>query len=300
MSSTPELLLSIQDTMAAVSKSSEEKHVALLAFPFGSHPVVGLNLLRKLATAAPNIHFSFLNTAKSTHSLLSKSTANNDVPHNIKFYQVPDGVPENHVLTAKNPVEAVNLFLKATPDNLKNGLEMAAAETGKRITCLLSDAFLSASAAAIAEDMSVPWVPTWYSFSCCLSAHVYTDLIRQRCVSNGCRTLDFIPGFSAVRVADLPEEVLVPAGEEESPFSRTLSQIGSVLPRATAVVVGFFEELNPPPLNHDLKSKFQNVFHVGFLSISLPVPPSHPSSSDLTGCLSWLDGNVNSLFISTV
>jgi anthocyanidin 3-O-glucosyltransferase len=60
--------------------------------------------------------------------------------------------------------------------------------------------------------------------------------------------------------------------------------------------MGFFEELNSPPLNHDLKSKLQKVLHVGFLSISLPAPPLQPSSSDLTGCLSWLDGNVKSLF----
>ena len=102
----------------SVTKSSdhEEKHVALLAFLFGSHPLTRLSLLRKLARAAPNVHFSFINTASSTHSLLSKSTADDDVPpHNINFYQVADGVPENHVFIEKNPVEVVNLFLKATP-----------------------------------------------------------------------------------------------------------------------------------------------------------------------------------------
>ncbi|XP_059446926.1 anthocyanidin 3-O-glucosyltransferase 7-like [Corylus avellana] len=282
--------------MSAVTKSSdhEEKHVAFLAFPFGSHPLTRLSLLRKLARAAPNVHFSFINTPNSTHSLLSKSTADDDVPHNIKFYQVADGVPENHVLTGKNPVEAVNLFLKATPDNLKKGLDTAAAETGKRITCLLSDAFLSASAAEIAEDMNVPWIPIWSSLPCCLSAHVYTHLIRQRCDGNGSGTLDFVPGLSAMRVADLPEEVLMPrVGEEESIFSRTLSQMGSALPRAKAVVMGFFEELNSPPLNHDLRSKFQNVLYVGFLTLSLPAPPLQPLISDPTGCLSWLDGKKN-------
>ncbi|XP_059446196.1 anthocyanidin 3-O-galactosyltransferase 3GT1-like [Corylus avellana] len=267
------------------TRSSEEKHVAFMAFPFASHALVGLSLLRKLAIAAPNVHFSFLNTAKSTHSLLSKSTAD-DVPHNIKFYLVADGVPENHVFTGK-PLEPENLFLKATPENLKKGVEMAVAETGKRITCLLSDAFLSNSAAKIADDLSVPWIPAWYTFPCCLSAHIYTDLVRQRCGRSG--TVDFIPGLPAMSVADLPREVPVPESEEESPFSRTLSQIGPVLPRATAVVMGFFEELNSPLLNHDLKSKLKNVLHVGFLSLSLPAPPLQPSSSDLTGCLSWLD-----------
>jgi anthocyanidin 3-O-glucosyltransferase len=92
-----------------------------------------------------------------------------------------------------------------------------------------------------------------------------------------------------MRIADLPKEVLIPAGEEESLLSRRLSQMGSALPRATAIIMGSFEELNPPPLNHDLKSKFKNVLYVGFLSISVPAPPLPPSTSDLTGCLSWLD-----------
>jgi anthocyanidin 3-O-glucosyltransferase len=273
--------------MQAITKSSEEKHVVLMAFPFGSHPFSSLSLLRKLASASsPNILFSFLNTANSNHSILSKTKAN-DIPHNIKFHDVADGVPEGHVLTG-NPIEPLNLFLKAMPENLKKGIDMAVAKTGKRITCLLSDAFLTC-AAGIAEDMNVPWIPIWSPLPCSLSAHVYTNLIRERC-GNGSGKLDFIPGLSAMHIADLPKEVLIPAGEEESLLSRTLSQMGSVLPRATAIVMGSFEELNPSPLNHDLKSKFKNVLYVGFLSISVPAPPLPPSTSDLTGCLSWLDG----------
>jgi anthocyanidin 3-O-glucosyltransferase len=284
--------------MQVITKSSdEEKHVALLAFPFGSHPFSSLSLLRKLATAAPNILFSFLNTPNSSHSILSKAKSDDVVPHNIKFHDVADGVPEGYVLTG-NPIEPLNLFLNAMPENLRKGIDMAAAKAGKKITCLLSDAFYTC-AAGIAEEMNVPWIPIWSPLPCSLSAHVYTDLIRQRCGKGRSGKLDFIPGLSAIYVADLPEEVLSQsAGDgEESPLSRTLSQMGSALPRASAIIMGSFEELNPPPLNHDLRSKFKNVLYVGFLSISVPAPPLPPSSSDLTGCLSWLDGKVKSPFI---
>ncbi|XP_059446514.1 anthocyanidin 3-O-galactosyltransferase 3GT1-like [Corylus avellana] len=270
---------------------SEEKHVALLAFPFGSHPSSSLTLLRKLATAAPNILFSFLNTPNSNHSILSKTKSDdNVVPHNIKFHDVTDGVPEGHVLTG-NPIEPLNLFLNAMPENLKKGIDTAEAKTGKRISCLLSDAFLTC-ASGIAEDMNVPWIPISSCLPSALSAHVYTDLIRECCGKGRSGKLDFIPGLSAMHVADLPEEVLSPSAgnEEESPLSRTLSQMGLVLPRANAIIMGSFEELNPPPLNHDLKSKFKNVLYVGALSLSLPPLPLPPSTSDLTGCLSWLDG----------
>jgi anthocyanidin 3-O-glucosyltransferase len=273
--------------MQVITKSSdEEKHVALLAFPFGSHPFSSLSLLRKLATAAPNILFSFLNTPNSNHSILSK-TKDEDLPHNLKFHDVTDGVPEGHEPSVR---EAVNLFLKAMPESLKKGIDLAAAKTGKRITCLLSDGFFTC-AAGIAQEMNVPWVPIWAPLPCSLSAHLYTNLIRQRCGNGSSGKLDFIPGLSAMHVADLPEEVLIPAAGdgEESLLSRMLSQMGSVLPRASAIIMGSFEELNPPPLNHDLKSKFKNVLYVGFLSISVPAPSLPPSTSDLTGCLSWLD-----------
>ena len=265
-----------------VTESSPQKHVAVLAFSSSSHPLILMNLVRKLAQAAPNVQFSFLNTAKSNLSLFS-TTAKPDVPHNIKAYDVADGVPAGHVLS-RNPLEAVNFFLKASPENFKRGIDVAVAETGKRISCLISDAFLT-FAADVSEDIHVPWIPVWLPLPFSLSAHVYTHLIRQK-VGSGLKdaTLEFIPGFSSIRVLDLPGEVIPENIEEESLFSRTLSQIGLVLPRASAVVLNSYDELNPPLINRDLKLKFRNVFNVGFFT-----QLSGGSGSDLTGCISWLD-----------
>ena len=276
-----------------VKESSPEKHVAVLAFPFGSHPLSLWNLVCKLAQASPTVHFSFLNTGKSNSSLFT--TAKADVPHNTKAYDVTDGMPEGHVLS-RNPLEAVDLFLKVSPENFKRGIDVAVEETGMRISCLISDGFLT-FAANVAEDMHVPWIPVWSPLPCSLSAHIYTELIRHHFVSSKAgaglevedATLEFVPGLSQMRVSDLPEELLSRNLEGESLFSRTLSQIGLVLPRASAVVLNSYEELNPPLLSCDLKLKFQNVLNVGFHT--LPLPMSLPSGgSDLTGCLSWLDG----------
>ena len=57
-----------------------------------------------------------------------------------------------------------------------------------------------------------------------------------------------------------------------------------MLPRASAVVLNSYDELNPPLINRDLKLKFRNVFNVGFFT-----QLSGGSGSDLTGCISWLD-----------
>ena len=96
-----------------MTKSSPHKHVAVLAFSFGSHALSLLTLVRKLAKAAPNVHFSFLNTQKSNHSLFSTAKPDEILP-NIKAYDVADGVPAGHVLSP-NPIEAVELFIKYCP-----------------------------------------------------------------------------------------------------------------------------------------------------------------------------------------
>uniref|UniRef100_A0A7N2MXF0 Glycosyltransferase n=1 Tax=Quercus lobata TaxID=97700 RepID=A0A7N2MXF0_QUELO len=207
----------------SMTKSSPHKHVAVLAFSFGSHALSLLTLVRKLAKAAPNVHFSFLNTQKSNHSIFSTAKPGEILP-NIKAYDVADGVPAGHVLSP-NPTEAVELFIKVSPQNFKRGLEVAVAETGKKISCLISDAFLTFALEVLSEKL------------------------------------------------------------EKSTFSHMLSQVGLVLPRASAVVLNFYEELNPPLLNRDFKTKFRNVLNVGLFTLSLP----SQSGSDLTGCISWLD-----------
>ena len=92
-----------------------------------------------------------------------------------------------------------------------------------------------------------------------------------------------------MHISDLPDEVLIYGDSEETIFSQMLSQTGRLLPQANAIVMNFYEELNPPLLIQDLKSKFQNLFNVGFLTLSLPPSPLPRSDSDPTCCLSWLD-----------
>ncbi|XP_023900745.1 anthocyanidin 3-O-glucosyltransferase 7 [Quercus suber] len=275
--------------MSVTMETSPHKHVAVLAFPFGSHPLSLLTLARKLANVAPSVHFSFLNTQKSNHSLFSTAKPDMMISPNIKAYDVADGVPEGHVLS-QNPIEAVELFIKASPENFKRGLEVAVSETGKKISCLISDGFLT-FAVELADDLHVPWIPVWAPLPGSLSAHLYKDHIREHFVNkSGAElevkgaTLEFIPGLSQMRVSDLPKEVLS-ENIEGSLFSRMLNQVGLVLPRATAVVLNSYEELNPPLLNRDLKLKFRMVLNVGFYTASLP----SQSGLDLTGCMAWLD-----------
>ncbi|KAB1224440.1 Anthocyanidin 3-O-glucosyltransferase 2 [Morella rubra] len=294
-----------------MTQSSQDQHVAVLAFPLGCHPWPLLNLACKLACAAPNVRFSFFNTPKSNSKLFSTSQA--EPPQNLKAYDVADGVPEGHVFTPGNPVEELELFLNAAPESFRNGMDMAVAETGREISCLLTDAFL-VFASEMALDMHAKWVPFWVPAPHSLSAHMYSDLIYET-YTNVCgggedgintsdgdnygtgtlggikpidKTLDVIPGLSIMRFRDLPQQLLL-GDFNSSLFSSALYRIGAVLPQASAVIMNSFQELNPATLTDDLKSKFQNLLYVGFLTLTLPPPPPPPSHSDATGCLPWLD-----------
>ncbi|KAL5562702.1 hypothetical protein UlMin_032449 [Ulmus minor] len=242
-------------------------HVGVFPFPFASHPISMLSLARRLAHAAPNVQFSFFNTSNSNNSLFgfaSKSKAK--LEHNIISYDVEDGVPLGHVLSG-NPREPTELFLKAAPESFKRAMDMATSERGSNISCLISDALLSAFLKDLVDDLRVPWIVVWPASPCALSGFIYADLIRKE------MAIDVLSG-------DLQELV----------FSQALRPIGDLLPRATAVVINCYREITPTLLTNDLESKFQKLLYVGFPTMSFPPPPLPPSDSDQTGCLSWLDG----------
>ncbi|KAF8400372.1 hypothetical protein HHK36_013670 [Tetracentron sinense] len=255
-----------------------ESHVIVLAFPFGSHAAPLHTLVRKLATAAPDVTFSFFNTAKSNSSITALE--DHDIG-NLKAYNVADGVPENYVYTGKRQ-EDIELFMKATPGNFKRAIEVAIEE--KKISCVMSDAFLW-FAGDMAEEMKVSWVPLWLSGQFSLSSHFYTDLLRDMIAIAGREDepLDFLPGMSGFHIEDLQEGIVF--GDMESPLSIMLHRMGQMLPRVAAIAINSFEELNPT-ITNDFKSKFQKCLNVGPFSIMSSVP----SDSDESGCLLWLDG----------
>ncbi|KAF5458999.1 hypothetical protein F2P56_022991 [Juglans regia] len=288
--------------------SGKNPHVAVLAFPLGSHPWSLLSLASRLASAAPDVRFSFLNTAKSNQKLSATSGAH--LPHNLKLYDVADGVPEGHV--PKNPPEELELFLEAAPERFRKGMDMAVAEAGQqKITCIINDAFL-VFGYDMAADMHAKWVPLFVAAPYDLSAHFYSALIHET-YAKACggseahgnggavgdlnpidKTLDAIPGLSVMRFGDLPPDILqeILPGNHPNPspiFASALRRITEVLPRANAVVMNSFQELNSAILTDDHKSKFQDILYVGFLTITIPTPPLPPSHSDATGCLPWLD-----------
>lgn len=253
-------------------------HIAVLAFPFGSHAAALLNLTQRLAASAPlGVIFSFLSTPASIAKIFSKPT------HGlIKPYDVWDGVFPVEA-SSKSPQQLVEIFLEATPDNFYKIVKQAEADSGVKVSCILADAFLW-FANDMAEVMGVPWLAFWAAGATSFSAHVYTDLIRAHfSIENEEANVKILPGLSAVRVSDLPEGVV--CGDLESPLSKMLQDMGTKLAGATAVAINSFEELEPAATS-DLKPILRNVLNVGPSTITVPLLSN---SDDTSGCLEWLD-----------
>ncbi|KAL4353010.1 hypothetical protein GQ457_06G017930 [Hibiscus cannabinus] len=148
-------------------------HVAVFAFPFSTHAAPLLTIINRLASSSPKTMFSFFNTAQSNNSIFSTSQS---TPPNIKAYNVDDG-PEGYVFVGK-PQEDIELFMRVAPQNFSKGIEMAVEDSGRKLSCLVTDAFFW-FAKEMALENGVPWLPFYTAAACSLSSHVYTDLLRE-------------------------------------------------------------------------------------------------------------------------
>lgn len=280
---------------------SSEKHVAVLAFPFGCHPLPLANLLHKLAETVTNVHFSFLSTATSNRDLFPPSLRA-ELPPNIKVYDIDNGVSGgHHGATKEELIEQIIMFLKQAPKSFRAAIDAAERDARKKVSCLFSDALLL-PAGEMAEQMHVPWVTFWVLSPCFLSAYVHAEVLRQLCHKTSCagiavavaeaetddKALEMVPELSLFRMSDIPSNII--QDPTTSPVSNFVNQLGRMLPSAAAVILNSYVEANPAPLIADLKSKFKILLHVGCPTVSFSPPPVLTSSdSDPTGCLMWLD-----------
>ncbi|GMH18455.1 hypothetical protein Nepgr_020296 [Nepenthes gracilis] len=261
-------------------------HVALFAFPFSSHPTSLLQITRRLAASAPTTVFSFFNTAQSNGCIFLGPRERETNENNIRRCDIWDGVREGYVFKGK-PQEKIELFMTEAPETLRKAVAVAEAETGRRVSCMVSDGFLW-FVEQMAEAAAVPWVVCWTSGGHSLSIHINTDLIRERVGIEGAdvgkdQALTFIPGMSRIRIQDLPDGVIL--GNLESPVSKILHKMGQVLYRASLVFANSFEELDPA-ITDDLNSKLRRFINVG--PMNLLMQQKHPKGS-AESCLEWLD-----------
>nr|AKN80395.1 anthocyanidin 3-O-glucosyltransferase [Tulipa fosteriana] len=259
------------------SSRASATHVAVLAFPFGTHAAPLFTFAGALAAAAPATTFSFLSSARSLAALPSTGL------DNLKVFAVSDGCPDPPPVSVE---EQIGMFLRATPGNFREAMEAAvAAAGGVAVSCVVSDAFIW-----MAGEMGLPWVALWTGGPAGLLAHLYTHDLRTRIgveeqavTERADELLTFIPCLSTIRVRDLPEGIV--HGSTDSGFSVLLHRMAEALPHATAVAFNTFEGLDPD-IDAELKHKLNEYLPIGPLNlIKLP----QPEPKDPNGCLPFLD-----------
>ncbi|XP_021688608.2 flavonoid 3-O-glucosyltransferase [Hevea brasiliensis] len=257
-----------------------KKLIAVLAFPFATHASPLLSLVQRLSPAVPEARFIFFNTAKSNNAIFLEDDKRWD---SIRPYNVSDGTPENYV-SSGSPMEPIENFAKATPENFRTAMETVVEETGMGFSCIITDAFYW-FAADMAQELQAPWVAFWTAGPRSVLLHLDTDLIRGILkLSSGIdgKMLDFLPGFSGICATDIPPEIT--CGDLNSPMPRMLHKMGLMLPKATAVAINSFEEIDTAMVNLT-NSRFKKFLNIGPLVLTLP----DLKISDSEGCLQWLD-----------
>ncbi|XVF47732.1 hypothetical protein PTKIN_Ptkin03bG0134500 [Pterospermum kingtungense] len=254
------------------------KHIAVLAFPFGTHASPLLTITRQLSDAFPGAIFSFLSTKTSNNSTFPKD----EKLEKVKPFSVRDGLPEGYSFKG-NPHEPVEYFVNAVPGNFRDALNSLVAETGKPIDCLMTDAFYWFGA-DIADEMNVPWVALWTSSPRAIFVHVDAHFIRQHIGIDDPqdKALDFLQDFSAIRNVDLPDGVT--SEKLDAPIPALLEKMGQALSRATAIATNSYEDLDKTVVNM-LQSRYNMFLNVGpfnLMSVS-------PNIDDTHGCLDWLN-----------
>ncbi|KAK6783696.1 hypothetical protein RDI58_017150 [Solanum bulbocastanum] len=260
-------------------------HVAVVAFPFATHAGLLYGLVQRLANTLPNVTFTFFSTKNSNSSIFNSQNCNSNT--NLKPYDVSDGVPEGQLLGG-GLEEIIGLFFKSAKKNIHNAMISAENDSGKKITCVIADAFMWFSS-DMAQEFNVSWIPVWTSAAGSLSVHVDTDVIRQNVGIQGIdgredEILNFIPGISEVRLGDLPGGIV--SGDLKSPFSMMLHKMGKTIGKGKAIPINSFEELDPQMVQY-LKSKFNNILNVG--PFNLTSPPTLANIVDKYDCIEWLN-----------
>ncbi|KAL6861173.1 hypothetical protein ACP4OV_016873 [Aristida adscensionis] len=271
-------------------------HVAVITFPFSSHPAVLLSFARALAAAAPaSATLSFLSTAASVAQL--RKAAGAGLPGNLRFVEIPDGAPAGGGSDDVPVPRRMEMFMAAAEaGGVAEGLEAArAAAGGAPVTCVVADAFvwMAAEAAAAAGE---PWVPVWTAASCALVAHLRTDALREDIADQAASRADELlashPGLASYRVRDLPDGVV--SGDFNYVISLLVHHMAQRLPgAAAAVALNTFPGLDPPDVTAALAAALPLCLPFGPYHLLLPAVSGTgtdaAAADDSHGCLAWLD-----------
>ncbi|XVE96982.1 hypothetical protein REPUB_Repub02eG0271100 [Reevesia pubescens] len=278
-------------------------HVVCLPFPVQGHVKPMLKLAEILSYASFQV--TFINTEyvhdrflpsidiKVFHSRFPK----------FQFLSIPDGLPSEHPRSGKNILDLLLSIRAATKPEFRE-LLISLSRRQQPPTCIIADGILSSSAIDVAEEFGIPILAFRTYSACCTWTHFHLlKLIEAGEVPFQDEDMDklvtCIPGLENVfRRRDLPSICRRERADDqilEFFISQTLA-----MPRASALILNTFDELERPMLSKLINSFFSKIYTIGPLhalsNVRIKDDPISPLASTKSiewkedrGCITWLD-----------
>nr|UXB92750.1 glycosyltransferase [Helleborus thibetanus] len=245
-------------------------HVVAIPYPGRGHVNPMMNLCTLLISKCPSLTISFI-ISEEWLSFLSSTPK----PPSINFQTIPNVIPSEHVRAAN-----YSEFLKAVATEMEAPVEVVIDRLEVPvISALVVDTCLPWGV-GVGIRRSIPVVSLWPQSPSVLWMYYHTDLIMQKghfgvdFSERGHEVIDYIPGLSSTRLADLPSVFSGP----DKQFVDVVSESFSCMRQAQCLVLTSCDELEHQVTNN-IKATFQfPVFSLGPL-ISHPTLDSIPTAN---------------------
>ncbi|XP_058181841.1 7-deoxyloganetic acid glucosyl transferase-like [Rhododendron vialii] len=293
--------------MGHQEKSPLPPHVLIFPVPIQGHVNSMLKLAELLSLAA--VHVTFLVSDFSHRRLLRHADIHSRFSRypGFRFQTISDGLPEDHPRAGERVMDIMPSIKNVTGPLFKEMMvatDCLRSEDRRPVTCIIADGVLSfAGDFALEKGIQLVYFRTVSacSFWACFC---YEEIIEAGEVPLKGNGMDLqvksVPGMEGfLRRRDLPGFCRV--DEVSDPRFQVIKNETRQTPRAQAVILNSFEDLEGPVLSH-IRTRMPNLFTIGPLHAHLKsrlseektttTPPSTTSGSfweEDRSCIEWLD-----------
>ncbi|KAM4070532.1 hypothetical protein ACB094_12G171700 [Castanea mollissima] len=250
------------------SPESKAPHVLIFPIPAQGHVNSMLNLAQLLSLAGLNI--TFLNTDHNHNRLVLHTNILHQFAcfPGFQFKTIPDGLPDDHPRAGDrfNEVfDSIKLVTKPLFREMLCSGQLNSA-TGQSVTCIIADGILSFPI-DVGNELGIPVIhfrtaSACYFWACfCIQDMIETGELPIRENEDMDCPIRSVPGMETfLRIRDLPS--FCRASNLADPSLQRIANKTMQSPRAHALILNTFEDLEGPVLSH-IRTKCPKLYTIG-------------------------------------
>ncbi|XP_048326737.2 7-deoxyloganetic acid glucosyltransferase [Ziziphus jujuba] len=278
----------------------------VLIFPLPAQGPV--NSMLKLAEllALQGLHVTFLNTQFTHNRLLLHADiqARFATYPGFLFKTISDGLPDDHPRSGDTVMEVIRSINTESKSVFRHMLvsDELGSENSPSVTCIIVDGIFGGFATDIANELHIPIIHFRTLGACCIWVNLCIPKVIEgrelpiRGEEDMDRLIRNVPGTERfLRCRDLPS--FCRARNLTDPDLQVFVQQTLHSPRAQAIILNTFEDLEGPIISH-IRTLCPNIYSIGPLHMHLKLrlannEASSQSSNNLfevdRSCIAWLD-----------